>query len=99
MGKRRIIWSENAKRKLFEIMNFYAKRNKSKTYSIKLYKKINRELSILVTFPEIGINTEIDSVRGLIIKNYIIFYEITNENIVVHTLWDSRQNPEKLKII
>lgn len=80
-------------------MNFYAKRNKSKTYSIKLYKKINRELSILVTFPEIGIKTEIDSVRGLIIENYIIFYETTNENIVVHTLWDSRQNPEKLKII
>ena len=99
MGKRKIIWSENAKRKLFEIMNFYAKRNKSKTYSIKLYKKINRELSILVTFPEIGIKTEIDSVRGLIIENYIIFYETTNENIIVHTLWDSRQNPEKLKII
>jgi len=42
--------------------------------------------------------TEIESVRGLIVADYILFYEFDKERIIVHTLWDSRQNPEELKI-
>jgi hypothetical protein len=46
----------------------------------------------------LGIKTEIETVRGLIIGDYIIFYEDTDEMIIVHTLWGSRQNPDSLKI-
>ncbi len=45
-----------------------------------------------------GIKTEIDGVRGLIIENFIFFYEIDKTTIIVHYIWDSRQNPEDLKI-
>lgn len=34
MGKRKIIWSSKANRKLLEILECYAQRNKSKTYTI-----------------------------------------------------------------
>ena len=68
------------------------------TYPAKLYKSFNRELELLHTHPDLGIKTEIDNVRGLIVGNYIIFYEYTADKIIVHTLWDSRQNPEKLNI-
>ena len=80
------------------ILEFYTERNKSKTYSKKLYTKFNKELSLLLKQPEIGIKTELDSVRGLIVEEFILFYEVTNEMIIVHTLWDSRQNPADLRI-
>lgn len=96
MGKRKVIWSGKAKRKLFAILEFYAHRNKSKAYSIKLNRRIKEELSVLIKQPEIGKKTEIESIRGLIVADYILFYEFDNERIIVHTLWDCRQNPEDL---
>jgi len=65
---------------------------------LKSYTRFNKELSLLLTQPEIGIKTELDSVRGLIVEEFILFYEVTNEMIIVHTLWDSRQNPAELRI-
>lgn len=79
-------------------MEFYAQRNKSKTYSLKLYKKLIKEILILKKQPEIGIKTEIEPVRGLIIENFIVFYEFNQNQIIIHTLWDNRQNPDNLKI-
>ena len=98
MAKRKIVWSHRARIKLLMILEFYTERNKSKTYSKKLYTKFNKELSLLLKQPEIGIKTELDSVRGLIVEEFILFYEVTNEMIIVHTLWDSRQNPADLRI-
>ena len=98
MAKRKIIWSHRARIKLLMIFEFYTERNKSKTYSKKLYAKFNKELSLLLNQPEIGIKTELEAVRGLIVDEFILFYEVTAEMIIVHTLWDSRQNPTDLKI-
>jgi plasmid stabilization system protein ParE len=98
MAKRKIIWSHRAKIKLFEILKFYAERNHSKTYSEKLYYKFKKELKVLLKYPHLGIKTEIEDVRGLITGDYIIFYETTEKEIIVHTLWDCRQNPDDLTI-
>ena len=98
MAKRKVIWSHRARIKLLMILEFYTERNKSKTYSKKLYSKFNKELSLLLKQPEIGIKTEIEAVRGLIVDEFILFYEVTTEMIIVHTLWDSRQNPSDLRI-
>ena len=98
MAKRKIVWSHKARIKLLMILEFYTERNKSKTYSKKLYTKFNKELSLLLIQPEIGIKTELDLVRGLIVIEFILFYEVTNEMIIVHTVWDSRQNPTNLRI-
>jgi plasmid stabilization system protein ParE len=98
MGKRKIIWSHRAEIRLFEMLAFYAERNKSRTYSAKLYQKLNKELQILLKQPDIGLNTEIESVRGLIVDDYILFYEFDNAKIVIHTIWDCRQSPDDLII-
>jgi len=44
------------------------------------------------------LKTSEDTTRGLIIENYIVYYEITDDKIIIHTIWDSRQNPDN-KII
>jgi plasmid stabilization system protein ParE len=99
MAKRKIIWSRIAKTKLFEILDFYTERNKNKKYSVKLYKKFTDALKLLQKHPDIGKRTDMDSVRGIIVGDYILFYESTKDSLFVHVLWDTRQNhPDKLEI-
>ena len=98
MVRRKIIWSHRAEIKLFEILEFYSVRNKSKSYSAKLFIRFNKELKLLIKQPLLGIKTEIEVVRGLIVDDYIIYYEVFNNKIIVHTLWDCRQNPDDLVI-
>ncbi|MFW5821802.1 MAG: type II toxin-antitoxin system RelE/ParE family toxin [Tangfeifania sp.] len=98
MAKRKIIWSHRARIALYSILNYYAERNKSKSYSARLYIKINQNIRILKKYPDIGIRTEMENVRGLIIGHYIVYYEITDTAIIIHSIWDSRQNPDNLKI-
>jgi plasmid stabilization system protein ParE len=98
MGRRKIIWSHKARIKLFEILEYYAGRNQSKTYPAKLYRKFNKELKVLINHPDIGIKTDLELVRGLIVGDFILFYEYNSNFIIVHTIWDCRQNPEDLVI-
>jgi plasmid stabilization system protein ParE len=98
MVKRKIVWSHRANIKLFEILDFYAERNKSDAYSKKLYKKFKKELSLLIKQPEIGTKTDMESVRGLIVEEFILFYEVKTDMIIVHTVWDCKQNPDDLRI-
>jgi len=98
MAKRKIVWSNRAKNRLYGILEFYIERNKSKSYSIKLYKLLNKEVKLLLKYPDLGLKTTEPSVRGLIIDNYIIYYEVTDDKIIIHTIWDCRQDPDS-KII
>ncbi len=94
MAKRKIVWSNRAKIRLYAILDFYVVRNKSKVYSNKLQKLISKEVKLLLKQPDLGLKTSEDTTRGLIIENYIVYYEITDEKIIIHTIWDSRQNPD-----
>jgi len=98
MARRKIVWSNRAMERLYNILEFYIARNKSKEYSKKLYKLINKEIKLLIKYPELGLKTSEELVRGLIIQDYIIYYEIGEDKIIIHTIWDSRQNPEIKKI-
>jgi plasmid stabilization system protein ParE len=94
MAQRTIIWSRRATIKLYSILEFYIHRNKSKTYSAKLFTKINKEIKLLRNNPDLGIKTTEETIRGLIIESYIIYYQVTENEIIIHSIWDSRQNPE-----
>ena len=98
MAKRKIVWSNKAKIRLYAILDFYIVRNKSKVYSIKLQKLISKEINLLIKQPDLGLKTSEETTRGLIIENYIVYYEITDDKIIIHTIWGSRQNPDN-KII
>jgi plasmid stabilization system protein ParE len=98
MAKRKIVWSDRAKKRLYGILEFYIQRNKSKTYSIKLQRLINKEVKLLIKNPDIGLKTTEDSTRGLIIQDYIVYYGIIDDKIIIHTIWDSRQNPDTWSI-
>ena len=96
MAKGKIIWSHKARIKLTQILEFYNERNQSNSYAAKLYKEIQKSIKLLLRQPTLGLKTNEKSIRALIVGDYIIFYESTNKNIIIHTLWDCRQNPEDL---
>ncbi len=98
MAKRKIVWSRKAQIKLSSILQFYTERNGSKSYSVKLYSQISRAVKLLEKHPDIGHKSDLESVRGLIIKSYIVFYENFPDKILIHSIWDCNQNPNDLKI-
>jgi len=97
MAKQRIIWSPRAKLDLFVILDFYFKRNGSKTYSIKLNENFRKALKLIGKYPKLGVQTDIPNIRVLIENNYAIFYEIKNEVVEISSIWDCRQKTKDIK--
>jgi toxin YoeB len=98
MAKRKIVWSAKSKIDLFQILEYFYIRNGSKTYSIKLNSKIRRAIRLLSNHPFLGLQSDNDNVRALVEGDYAIFYQIDKESILITTIWDCRQNPNKLII-
>lgn len=99
MAACKVTWSHRALIQLEEILQFYADRNKSKTYSQKLRNRIKSELQVLKRQPEMGVKTTNEDIRGLIVGEFILFYKYTSpRKINIELIWDCRQNPDALRI-
>jgi toxin YoeB len=95
----KVVWSIRAQRERFEILEYWANRNKSKTYSRKLYQLFRVGMKKVAKAPESGIATENPGIRIKIIKDYLVYYNINaSKTIEVLTIWDSRRNPKKFKL-
>lgn len=93
-----IVWSRRAQNDRKQILNYWNQRNKSTAYSKKLNKLFNEAVKIILDFPGIGKPTEDPGVRIKIVRDYLIFYEPTETQILILTIWDSRRNPDELEI-
>ena len=93
-----IVWSPLAQSKRKEILAFWIKNNKSNRYSATLNKLFKEAARLLSIYPEIGKRTYIKNVRVKIVRDYQIYYQIEDDRILLLTIWDSRQNPEELKL-
>jgi plasmid stabilization system protein ParE len=95
----KIIWSDVAVNTLDRILMFYADRNGSDIYSKKLYQKILKDIRLLSRVPLLGISASIKNVRGLIIDDFIVYYEIKGKYILILTIWDCSKNPNENKYV
>lgn len=95
---RKIIWTSKAEKIFLEILEFYNKRNGTKTYSRKLNSEIQTIINLLKKFPYLGFLTDKEDIRIIIKGDYKIFYKIDPSKIVILFVWDCRQNPEDLKL-
>ena len=94
---KQIVWSRRAQRDRKEILEYWRVRNKSNTYSKKLNRLFKESIKIITDFPEIGKLTDQANTRIKIVKDYLIIYEETETQILILAIWDSRQDPGKLK--
>tara|TARA_R110001583_G_scaffold113965_2_gene264419 strand:+ start:131 stop:448 length:318 start_codon:yes stop_codon:yes gene_type:complete len=99
----KIIWSEFAETQLDEIYKYYEKEAGSKIAK-KLVKGIVNESKKLIKTPHIGQEEELlkqrkIGYRYLVFKNYKLIYSVDTENgfIKIADVFDTRQNPPKLK--
>lgn len=96
----RIVWTEQAQEDMDKIYAFWQLQNPQ--YAIKLYNSFIDEAERLLSFPQIGhlenlLQHRNENFRSLVIDEHNkLVYTIEGEDIVIHTVWDCRQNPKKL---
>ena len=95
-----IIWTNPAKKDLRKIFNYF-KKKVSLNLANKIVNSILANTSILKT-QNIGIKEQLlihleQEHRFIIDDNYKIIYIIQNNNVYITHVFDTRQNPVKLK--
>lgn len=93
---KRIVWSQRAQDDRKRILKYWINRNKSYAYSKILDRKFREALKIIREFPQIGKLTDDQEARIKIVKDYLLIYEETDKLIILLTIWDSNQDPQKL---
>ncbi len=94
----KIVWSKNAKKEVSSIFQYWNDKNKSTLYSSKIKSHINLALKLILDQSKMGLSTNISGVRmKLILKNYYLIYQLTDDEIHVLQFWDVRQNPLQTK--
>ena len=89
-----IIWSRTAQKDRLNILDYWAKRNKSIAYSKKLNLLFEQTAEFVRKYPQIGKRTEIAQVRFKVVQHYLFTYRETEEHIEILTIWDSRRDPD-----
>jgi plasmid stabilization system protein ParE len=96
MAHKKIIWSSLSSRQLKAVLDFYAQRNGSSAFSLKILNEIAELLNALSENEFIGRLTSNKMTRVIPMKVYLIFYEINQNQIRIVSFWDNRQNNKKL---
>ena len=97
MAKRKIRWTAEATVSLLDILEYFVKRNKSKTYSRKLRNEIKKSISFLSRQPYLGKETEVEGIRELNHEIYQIYYFVDLKEVSILLIWDGRRNPNDLR--
>lgn len=95
---KKIIWTNKAKKELFNILTYWADRNRSNLFSIKLNNLIKDQLKLIAEFPESGKKTDIPNVSVKIIHKYLLYYELIEGKIYILTIRHGNKNPQTLKL-
>jgi plasmid stabilization system protein ParE len=94
----KIVWTEKANIERLRILQFWIDNNKSRVFSLKLDKLFISAIRDLSKKPAIGRKTEFENVRVKIVREYLIFYEIVSQDLVILSVWDGRRHKKTLKI-
>ncbi|PQJ72497.1 type II toxin-antitoxin system RelE/ParE family toxin [Polaribacter butkevichii] len=96
MAKRNIVWTRTADIQFVGILEYWVKKNKSNRFSKKLLKLVTERTSQISENPFIYKSTDFKDVRIASLRNFSIYYKVTDEQILVTAFWDNRQNLKKL---
>lgn len=95
MAKKEIIWSSRANTELRETLAYYTEQNGNSKYSLKLLNEIEDLLDTLSQSEFMGRLTKNKKTRVVVMKVYLIFYEINDGRIEILSFWDNRQDAER----
>jgi toxin YoeB len=95
---RKIIWTKKAIQSRKSIFLYWNARNKSDVYSNKLNVLFAEAIQQVSQFPESSISSQLEFIRLKVVRDYQIIYQITDTEIIVHYIWDTRQNPQNFPV-
>ena len=97
-SKLKIIWSRESINRTDQIIIFL-KENWTDKVVLDFLEDIKSFEEIVSNFPEIYPESQIKKGyrRAVINRQISILYSIENKSILIHTLFDNRQNPDKLR--
>lgn len=93
---KQITWTYRAQQDRIEILHHWRIRNQSNTYSKKLNLLFKKAIALIAVHPHIGRRTTIEGIRVKLVRDYLIFYEETGEQVFILSIWDNRRNPEEI---
>jgi addiction module RelE/StbE family toxin len=94
----KVSWSEEAENNLEEITE-YIINNWNDSVLEKFLYKLNKSVNHIQEFPEsFPVSLVVDGIRKCVINKQIsLFYSVTKSKVEIHSLFDNRQDDEKLK--
>ncbi len=95
----KIKWTEEASLNLENIIS-YLETNWTSGELTRFFQKLEKQLILLSNFPDAyPISRKKNKIhRCVLTKNHTIYYKVLEDSIVLLSLFDSRQNPLKLKL-
>ncbi|PTX62891.1 ParE-like toxin of type II ParDE toxin-antitoxin system [Kordia periserrulae] len=96
MAERIVKWTRTADIQYIGVLEYWAKRNKSTVYSKKLIKLITERTKQIGKSPFIYKSVDFEGTRVASLGNFSIFYKVTDDEIIITSFWDNRQDPKKL---
>lgn len=96
---KQVIWSLKAQNARKEIFSYWNNRNGTNAYSKKLNDLFKEAIKLISRFPQIGRPTDVEGIRIKIVRDYLIVYEETPDQIHILIIWDGRRNPDHFKEI
>lgn len=89
-----IEWAPAAREEWKNILVFFADRNGSIEYSLKLDDRLMNLLEKLSLHPEMGEQTDIENTRSHVLVNYAVYYRINDRKLEIMAIRDARIESE-----
>ncbi len=83
MAKRNIRWTRTADIQCVGILEYWVKRNKSATYSKKLIEIVSQRTKQIAETSFIYKKADFKDTRVASLRNYSIFYKVTEQEILI----------------
>ena len=96
---RKTVWTIDARESRASILLYWNKRNKSTSYSRNLSLLFQEAIKQIEFFPKSSIELGHSNIRIKVVSHYEIIYQISDTQITILDIWDTRQNPQNFPII
>ena len=96
MAKKIIVWTETAAKQRRDILAYWTKRNHSIAYAKKLIRLINKQTKIILNHPESFKESIHPNTRESALGHFSLFYRMEHDRLIILSIWDNRQDPQKL---
>lgn len=94
---KRIIWSIRAKEEKKSILLYWRRKNKSNVYPRKLNTLFNNAIRGLAISQIPRKKADYGDAFVKLVRDYLIIFQEDENTIYILSIWDTRQNPQKLK--